>query len=315
MMILDRRMAILDLMRGTKARRRTLPRGSVLPQPAPPFVSRQVAWARRYFLDLRPRRRRGLTVACGGCERVRGDYVVERSDFPYCCVEFVAAGEGTVVLAGRESQLVPGSVFSYGPGVPHAIRTHPRKRLTKYYVDFTGHEGEHRLAVARLSPGACLRTSRPDEIRDLFEVIQQAGLAQSAASQQACAELVGVLLVKLAERARPENEIDDQPRATFEAFKSMLDDRRLTLRSVAEAAAAFGISDAYACRLFQRFDSMSPYQYLLRQRMNLAAEMLGEPGVLVRDVAAKLGFGDPYQFSRAFKRVLGLPPAAFQRMK
>lgn len=274
----------------------------------PAFVSSQVVWSRRYFLDLRPDRRRGLSVACGGCERVRGDYVVERSDFPYCCVEFVAAGEGTVVLAGRSSPLVPGSVFSYGPGVPHEIRTDPRRRLTKYYVDFTGREGERRLAAARLLPGACLRTSRPDEIRDLFEVLQQAGLAQSASSGQVCGELVGVLLTKLAERARPGDAADEQPRATFEAFKQLLDERRQSLRSVAEAAAAFGISVAYACRLFQRFDSMSPYQYLLRQRMNLAAEMLADPQVLVRDVASRLGFADQYQFSRAFKRVLGLPP-------
>lgn len=313
MRILDRAMAILDLMRAVKRQRRAA-RAVAQAGSQPGFVSRQVVWARRYFLDLRPGRG-GLRVACGGCERVRSDYLVDRTDFPYLCVEFVAAGEGSVMLAGRESPLVPGSVFSYGPGMPHTIRTHPRRRLTKYYVDFTGSEGSRRLVAAGLAPGACLRTSRPDEIRDLFEVIQQAGLAQSASSQQACGELVGVLLVKLGERARPGGDGDDQPRATFEAFKRLLDERRQSLRSVSEAAAAFGISDAYACRLFQRFDSMTPYRYLLRQRLNLAAEMLGEPGVLVRDVAARLGFADQYQFSRAFKRVLGLPPAAFQRMK
>ena len=82
----------------------------------PEFVSRQVAAARRYFLDLAPDRRRPLTVVCGGCETVRRDYVVERADFPYWCVEFVAAGRGVVTLAGRDHPLAAGSVFAYGPG-------------------------------------------------------------------------------------------------------------------------------------------------------------------------------------------------------
>ncbi|MFN6192040.1 MAG: helix-turn-helix domain-containing protein, partial [Planctomycetia bacterium] len=68
-----------------------------------------------------------------------------------------------------------------------------------------------------------------------------------------------------------------------------------------------------ACRLFRRFDNSSPYQYLLRQRMSLAADLLTHDGLLVRQVAAYLGFADQYQFSRAFKRVSGISPGRLSR--
>jgi AraC-like DNA-binding protein len=49
--------------------------------------------------------------------------------------------------------------------------------------------------------------------------------------------------------------------------------------------------------------------------MNLAAERLRDPGSLVKQVAAALGFSDPFHFSRAFKSVFGLSPEAFRRLR
>jgi hypothetical protein len=138
-------MAILDLMPtpSDSRKRRT--------DALPAFVSRQVVTSHRYFLDLRPIASRPLTVVCGGEELVRRDYRVERDEFPYFCIEFVAAGEGSAVLAGRTVQLGPGSVFTYGPGVPHTIQTDPRRRLRKYYIDFIGTDSLKRLRATRLT--------------------------------------------------------------------------------------------------------------------------------------------------------------------
>ena len=38
------------------------------------------------------------------------------------------------------------------------------------------------------------------------------------------------------------------------------------------------------------------------------AELLLDEGLLVKETAARLGFADAFQFSRAFKRVHGVPP-------
>ena len=96
--------------------------------------------------------------------------------------------------------------------------------------------------------------------------------------------------------------------ATYERFREFLTAHRQRLTSVDQAAREFGISSAYACRLFRRFDAVSPYRYLLQQRMSLAADLLTHDRLLVKQVAAHLGFADQYQFSRAFKRVSGISP-------
>jgi len=298
MMILDPGMAILDRMPASSRRSR----------PLPAFVSRQVVAADRYFLDLRPAAEGPLTVVCGGMEQVRADYVVARDDFPYCCVEFVAAGRGTVSLRGREFPLAPGSVFAYGPGVRHVIRTDRRRRLRKYYVDFVGREAPARLRGARLALGGHLTVGRPREIEEVFKLLQQCGRAHSRHSHLLCGQLLGVLLTKIAERALPPDGGEAQAFATYEQFREFLAAERQRLLSMEQAAREFDISSAYACRLFRRFDTISPYQYLLRQRMNLAADLLTHDRLLVKQVAAHLGFADQYQFSRTFKRVSGISP-------
>jgi AraC-like DNA-binding protein len=272
-----------------------------------------VVTAHRYFLDLRPPHRGPLTVVCGGEEHVRGDYVVARDDFPYCCVEFVAAGRGTLTLDGRETPLSTGAVFSYGPGIPHAIRTDCRSRLRKYYVDFVGRDAAARLRSIRLAPGSHAMVERPGEIRAIFDLLQQCGLAHSAHSQSLCSQLLGVLLTKINELAQTMGTADGIAFTTFARFQRFLATDRLRLTSVNQAAAEFGISTAYACRLFRRYAATSPYQELLRQRMTLAADLLTHERLPVHQAAARLGFTDPAQFSRAFKRVAGVSPSAFQR--
>ena len=319
-MILDRRMAILDFMAGRTPH--TAGRSSSSRRWLPAFVSRQVVSARRWFLHLRPAGRSSrppdLAVVCGGCERVRGDYFLDRHDFPYLCIEFVAAGRGTLTLRGRDHDLVPGSVFAYGPGIPHRIRTDPQRRLRKYYVDFVGTAAAARMQAARIAPGSVLRVPQPHEIAEIFDLLQQCGLAHSSHTPALCGQLLGVLLTKIAERGLRADDVDPKAFDTYERFRTFLSAECHRLSSVAEAARDFQISPAYACRLFRRFDVTSPYHYLLRERMNLAADLLARreadgDRLLVKQVASHLGFADPYQFSRAFKRVFGVSPVRFQR--
>jgi AraC-like DNA-binding protein len=87
------------------------------------------------------------------------------------------------------------------------------------------------------------------------------------------------------------------------------------LRTLKQIAAECHVDAAHLCRLFRRCDHQSPYQLLLRLKMNHAAELLRLPHVLVKEVAGQVGFADPFHFSRVFKSVLGVSPEAFRRFR
>ncbi len=51
----------------------------------------------------------------------------------------------------------------------------------------------------------------------------------------------------------------------------------------------------------------------MRRKMHVAAQRLQDSEALVKQVSARLGFTDPFHFSRSFKRIFGLSPEAFRQ--
>ena len=83
-------------------------------------------------------------------------------------------------------------------------------------------------------------------------------------------------------------------------------DPALSIRAMADAC---HVSEAYLTRLFKRERGVTPFAYLTRLRMERAKELLAEH-YPIGEVARLVGYGDIYQFSRAFKRVCGCSPRA-----
>ena len=73
------------------------------------------------------------------------------------------------------------------------------------------------------------------------------------------------------------------------------------------------MNKSYICRLFQSHGYPPPRSYLIRKKINRAAEWLMAGGCQVKEVAHRVGFADPYHFSRVFKRVMGQSPRMFIR--
>lgn len=281
----------------------------------PEFFSTQVSEARRFYLDTIGRTRGPLTVVCGGCEHCRPGYQIDRRDFPFHSIEFVARGKGALILAGREHALSPGKVFSYGPGIPHWITTDENAPLVKYFVDFKGPDARKLLRRYGLTPGAATQVASPEAILRVFDDLIANGENDSRYSPLLCATILQQLILKIAETAATEEAHTTAAFSTYQTCRDFIRANCLTIRSLDQVARQCRIDAAYLCRLFRRFDDQSPYQYLMRLKMTAAAQRLQAPDARVKEVAYALGFGDAFHFSRAFKKVFGVSPDAFRKLR
>jgi AraC-like DNA-binding protein len=280
----------------------------------PSFFSAQISQARRFYLDLNPRASDAITVVSGGAEHCQPDYHMRRSTFRYLSIEFVAAGEGTLELGRKKHRLVAGDIFAYGPRVPHDIRSDPNRPLIKYFVDFVGRKARRLMNPPGPKPGMLVQTSQPQDILRLFDELIQAGLRSTPFASRICSVMTEHLLLRIAETAVAPGVVGT---AAFESYRhchAYIAEHYLQLHGLTEIAAGCLLDASYLCRLFERFDYESPYQYLTRLKMNYAAEQLQVPGMLVKQVASALGFSDPFNFSRVFSRVLGMSPRRFAQM-
>jgi len=80
--------------------------------------------------------------------------------------------------------------------------------------------------------------------------------------------------------------------------------------SVSSIAQYIGLERSYFSIIFKKETGLSPGKYLLRYRMRLAWKMLELNLNSIETVSNSVGFLDTSSFSRAFKRIYGLPPSS-----
>lgn len=79
-----------------------------------------------------------------------------------------------------------------------------------------------------------------------------------------------------------------------------------------EVAAVTGVSPFHFSRTFRQAMGVSPYAYVLRQRIERARGLLTQSDLSLTAIARQCGFGSQSQFSRTFKRILGTTPGHYR---
>lgn len=279
------------------------------------LLSQQVTGARYFFLNLAPPRKEPLTLVMGGREHCNPDYRIDRRGFPFHVLEYVVSGRGELRLDGRRHALGPGVVFCYGPTMRYQAQADPGDPMLKYFLCFAGTAVASRLRRCGVPPGAARQLAAHAEITSVLEDLVREGQRSGALARRICAALFELLLLKIEDTATLAPHASEPAREAFLRCKALIDAEAETLGTLEEVARAAGVEASSVCRWFRRYQGTSPYQYLLRRKMNLAAEHLVDNGGLVKEAAQRVGFADPYHFSRAFKSVHGVPPRALLKYR
>jgi transcriptional regulator GlxA family with amidase domain len=79
-----------------------------------------------------------------------------------------------------------------------------------------------------------------------------------------------------------------------------------------QLAARAGLGQESLRRLCQRHFGRSPFAHLTRLRMLFAADLLTCGEEKISSIATRAGYADPFAFSNAFKRELGVPPSHYR---
>ena len=96
---------------------------------------------------------------------------------------------------------------------------------------------------------------------------------------------------------------------------ALLHDRPSHDWSLDELASAVGLSRSALADRFLHLVGSPPIQYLAKWRMQLAASLLAGGTASVAEAARAVGYGSEAAFSRAFKKLVGVPPAAWREAR
>lgn len=120
--------------------------------------------------------------------------------------------------------------------------------------------------------------------------------------------LLGSLHARLAhEPASPARRLD---LAALDRFIDRHLDQRLR---VADLAAQACLSEAHFSERFRQSAGLSPWQYVMRRRLEHARQLIQQSRLPLSEIAARTGFTSQSALSRACRQTFGQPPSRLRR--
>jgi AraC family transcriptional regulator len=143
-------------------------------------------------------------------------------------------------------------------------------------------------------------------------------LHQEQAAHGAICEATSLLRRQLDPQPVKGPEDDGKERLLAWQVRKVLEyiDRHITSRlPVADLCALVGRSQAHFSRSFRATLGHSPHAFVVRRRVELAAEYMLQTDMSLSDIALGCGFVDQAHLSKHFRAVAGETPAAWRRVQ
>jgi AraC-like DNA-binding protein len=86
--------------------------------------------------------------------------------------------------------------------------------------------------------------------------------------------------------------------------------KTLTVKGI---AGHFCYSSSYFTTLFKQKTGRSPLEYFIRLKIQYTCQLLDQSTLKIKEIASRVGYDDPYYFSRIFKKMMGASPNEYRQ--
>src|SRR5262245_9825006 len=170
---------------------------------------------------------------------------------------------------------------------------------------------------ARLAVPPLDNLDLPD-LRATLAVVAAELASGGAGGPLAAESLVNVLAVHLLRHLSAPRRLQlgrdgTLPRGRLRAVVEYIEEHLDGCPSLAQMPAVLGLNPSHSARQFKASTGLPPHQYATGRRVERAKQLLqaGTP-VSLAEVALRAGFSDQSQFTRHFKRHVGVTPGQFR---
>jgi Transcriptional regulator containing an amidase domain and an AraC-type DNA-binding HTH domain len=75
------------------------------------------------------------------------------------------------------------------------------------------------------------------------------------------------------------------------------------------------LSKSQLTEIFKTKTGYSPIDYFIRLKIQKACSLLDLSDLSIYEIAAQLGYEDQYYFSRSFRKIMGMSPSSYRKIK
>ena len=219
--------------------------------------------------------------------------------------EYVISGKGYIFIDGAWHTLGAGNMYIVGKDDARNFYSDADEPMHKIWCSFASEYIESMLMNYGISSGVY-----QVDVKEFFYNIYEVSKSNAPEREKMfrVAENIHGIILKTAESqdSVPSlcTEIENELVASI--YKSV---------DLGELAEKFFISRAHLIRLFKQNKGVTPYQFLLGEKIKIAKALLSTTEMSVKSISDKLCFADEHYFSHLFKEKTGLSPLKYKATK
>lgn len=239
------------------------------------------------FVDLNPR--------VYGYDHCPPGRVVGPKAVNYTIIHYIESGKGTLKKNGEVYEVLPGQAFIINAG---EMATYTTDKDDPWFYRYISFDGVLSKDFERLPP---VFEASPDFFRAVCDVIDMPCKRES--------KLASLLFDWHSELCTHDKNNTDN---YTDAVKKYINENYMLDLSIKHIAKTLYVSQGYLARVFRKATGMNIQEYIIETRMYHAKKCLKD-GMSVTETAGSCGFGNVSNFSKLFKKRLGISPQSFKK--
>ena len=219
--------------------------------------------------------------------------------------EYVISGKGYIFINEEWHTLTAGNMYIIGKNDARNFYSDPNDPMDKIWCTFSSEYIDSMLVNYGISSGVYTVNTK-----EFFDNIYETAKSHIPEKEKLfiAADNIHKIILKTAKSlenstslgAQIENEL------TSSIYKSV---------DLGKLAEQFFISRVHLIRVFKQHKGVTPYQFLLNEKIKIAKALLSTTEMSVKSISDKLCFSDEHYFSHLFKEKTGLSPLKYKATK
>ena len=218
--------------------------------------------------------------------------------------EYVLSGKGEIVINGKKMPLKAGDTFVLNNAHEHNFRSDKKDPLEKVWISLKSDYIDKMAECFKVTSGVY-----NVNLEKNFLAILNVARAETTPQNKffTIADNLHEIITTISKSILTTTD------SVFNAIKNELLSSVYTKRSLDEIAQKLFMSRSNLIRIFKKQTGITPYAFLLNEKLSVASTLLSSTDMTVKAVADLLCFTDEHYFSFLFKEKTGKTPTEFRK--
>ena len=275
-----------------------------------------------------------VRIAVVGKIDKKNHYTYTKLKSPDCRLFYIISGSGKISFGNEEYELKMGTVILFPSGIEYFWLVDSLKYYAinfDYTQDFSKFD-KTLLATSTSSLKNASILKHPDfedvpvlkapivlydilSLEKYFNLIVTEFNVKSKFYKPLVSSLLKTLLIRIVYckmHLKAENVKSSKVVRDIIEYITANYDKDITNTKISEI---FSFNASYINRVFKQYTGKSIHQFLIKYRINAAAEMLATSNMSVEEICMSAGFNDISHFSKTFKKHIGKNPSAYRNIE